>query len=327
MNNIVALQPQGSVRDYTATQLTLIKKTVAKDCNNDEFDLFVEICRRVGLDPFRKQIYGIVTNKDKKEKRQLVVVTGIDGYRAIAARNKDYRPAEDEPEIFYADEAKEPEANPLGIIRATVTVFKRDSGGDWHPIKGTAYWEEFAPIVEGGEWKETGEVYEDSGKAKKSFVRNGKMALDPNKSNWRKMARVMIAKCAEAQALRKGWPEDLSGIYVHEELDQAAMVDITPSETIEQAAIEDRLNRIGAKHTIPFQWTGGGDIQYVPLGQAADRVFEFLNAAESPTQVETWQRINAIGLRQFWAISKSDALEVKKAIETRINQLSKSEVA
>src|SRR5579871_5799433 len=180
---------------YNAAQLALIRQTVAKDCNTDEFNLFIEMCKHQGLDPFRKQIYAFVFKKTRKskgddgrwretEERQLTPVTSIDGYRSKAARCGDYRPDDQEPTFEYDAAAKSPDTNPLGVVKCTVRAYKFGPDRQWYPCVGTVYWDEYAPIVEDGEWRD--------GK----FEGNGKLVIDRKKGNWRKMQRTMIAKCA-----------------------------------------------------------------------------------------------------------------------------------
>jgi phage recombination protein Bet len=104
---VVALQTPSPLRprDYDPAQLALIRRTVAADTTADEFNMFIEIAKRAGLDPFRRQLYCIVYSKDKPDKRKVTFITGIDGFRAVAARNRDYRPDDEEPTIVYDDAA------------------------------------------------------------------------------------------------------------------------------------------------------------------------------------------------------------------------------
>lgn len=323
MNTVAKYQPAlpTTPRDYTGSQLSLIKRTVAKDCNNDEFDLFMEVCRRAGFDPFRKQVYAFVFSKDKPDKRQLAIVTGIDGYRVVAARNRDYRPDEKPARITYDEALKNPDTNPLGIEKAVVSAYRFAEGG-WHELSAEAYWDEFAPIEEEYDWVDTGEVWQDSGKPKKTKRPTGKAKLA--KDSWRKMARVMISKCAEAQALRKGWPEELSGIYTDDEMEQAFASDRTASQTVEIADQERREALVHAKDAVPLQWKAGEDIVYETAGGLADKILEHIGTITHPMELTKWNDINRVGLQQFWSAAPSDALEVKKAIEARQAELDRA---
>lgn len=324
MNNVVAFQPPAALRSYTPAQLTLIRQTVAKDTTPAEFDMFVEVCRNGGFDPFRRQIYCLVYNKDDAEKRRVVFITGIDGFRAVAARNRDYRPDDKEPEIV-TDESRKSPSNPLGIVKATVRAYKYGPDGQWHPCVGVAYWDEFAVMKQDGdfEWVETGEVYpqghKKAGRPKYRKEFKGDAQARPD-GKWATMPHTMLSKCAEAQALRKGWPETLSGIYAPEEMERP-MLDVTPSDAVEQHAQEARMQRIGAVNTIPILWEAGQPLEAVPVGEFADRVQKFLRATDSPTQIEVWRAANQIGLNQFWALHKGDAHELKKLIEARHAEL------
>lgn len=298
MGNVVAL-----TEAFRPAQMQLIQR-MNPDCNSTEFDQFIHVAAQLGLDPLRKQIYAFVFNKDKPDRRRMSIVVGIDGFRSVAKRSGEYRPDSRAPR-FVTDPALVNEAtNPLGLVSAEVSVYQH-SHGAWHEVSAIAFWDEFAPIVEGGKW-----VNGDDGR--RQFRKDGTMQLDPNKDNWRKMGRLMLAKCAEAQAIRRAWPEDLSAIYADEELDRAKTIDLTASEIVEKAQVEDRLALIGGAETILFDM--GDGLERVPLKKAHDMLMARFREMK-PHEVLQWRNINKIPLQEFWARAKSDALNVKQYIE------------
>lgn len=319
-SNVVSLN-QG-VTVYSGRQLELIHNTIAKGLTPAEFDLFMTLAQHTGLDPFRKQIYPLLFSADDPKKRRVVNITSIDGLRAIAFRSRRYRPDDDEPDFSYEADLKGP-ANPLGLVRAKVCVFIRDDGrDDWRRVPGVAYWDEFAPIkedVEGGfDWVDTGETWADTGKPKKRKVPRVEGAtvipqLDTS-GNWGKMPRLMLAKCAEAQALRKAFPEDLSSLYEASEFDRSETIDLSPSEYLEVQRTEDRLDKIGARGAITFQLSPTSPLEPIGLGQIADRVLAAYR--EFDLQQARWfESANRSSLQEFWARAKADALGLKAEMD------------
>ena len=291
-------------RDWSSAQYALIRRTVAADCNDQEFDLFCHTARHLGLDPLRKQIYAFVFGKGDPKKRRLSIVVAIDGARSIAARSGNYRPDEDEPRYEYDETLRGP-TNPLGLVKASVGVWQF-SHSAWHKIAGVAYWSEFAPV------KQAWAYDEEQGKR----APTDKYELDPT-GLWPKMGRLLLAKCAEMQALRKGWPDDLGQLYAAEELDQAKVTEVLPSEAAAAGEVEERLERVGAKDTILVQWKLEDALVPVKVGQLADNILAFIRSS-TQEEVKAFRDRNRFGMREFWSRAPSDALEVKKAIEAKL---------
>lgn len=289
--------------DFSATQLATIKRTVAKDANAEEFDLFMNMARSYGLDPFRKQLHIIIYNKDNPQKRNHAIFPSRDGFRVIASRQGDYRPASEKSDIEYDESLKSP-VNPLGIVSATVKLWKQDKmTREWFPVIGEAYWDEFAKISD--DWQY------DPEKGKRAPT--GKKCVT---GNWATMGRVMIVKCAEGQALRAGWPDAFGGLYHEEELrnpDEPSFKDITPSDAVEREEMHQRQNRLGDR-AIMMVMDSTGVLQRVPIGELFDRSVEFIKASTAD-EVYRWKLTNQVSLQEFWAAQPGDALELKREIE------------
>jgi phage recombination protein Bet len=150
---------------------------------------FLQHCARTGLDPIARQIYSIARKSKGQLKWQIQI--SIDGARLVAERTGQYE-GQTTPE-FTADGVTWTQVwlSPEPPKAARVGVYRR---GFREALYAVALWDAYVQT------KYTGEVSD----------------------MWSKMGPLMLAKCAEMLALRKAFPQDLSGLYSAEEMDQAS---------------------------------------------------------------------------------------------------------
>lgn len=177
--------------DYVATMtMEKFQQTYLGGCTDPaEVEMCFMVMRQTGLNPVLKQIYFIERTEYSggKERKRIVPQTSIDGLRLIAERSQK-RDGEFPPEWCGEDgrwcsiwlKDKPPAA-------ARVAVHKK---GCSQPFYGVALYREYVQTSNKG--------------AVTKF--------------WREKPALMLAKCAEALAIRKAFPQETAGIYAQEEM-------------------------------------------------------------------------------------------------------------
>jgi phage recombination protein Bet len=186
--------------EFTGAQKQALVHIGVENASDGDLEVFFHVCKRTGLDPFAKQIYMLgrqtsVRNADGSwgKVTKQTIQTGIDGFRLIgrrAASSAHHTVSVDAPEWAHRDGTWRPVWDrewglPLG---ARVTI--RRAG---EPFTAVALFDEY-----------------------KQTKANGGLT-----SMWEQRPAGQLAKCAEALAWRMAFPQDLSGIYADEEMEQA----------------------------------------------------------------------------------------------------------
>lgn len=227
--------------DYRRLVMNTILRPKEREATGAELALFAEQCVRTGLNPFLKQIYGIYRFDKRAGREVMTIQTGIDGFRLLASRNPRYN-GQTPVEWCGSDGAWTDvwlqKGNPAA---ARVGVYLARAP---QAIYAVALWSEY---------KQSSPM-------------------------WSSMPANQLAKCAEALALRKACPAELSGLTTSDE--SAAVEKIDPAGSPEYMAAADVLPVIEAgpaEHDDRAdQITAAGD-----LGEqvGVDRMLLILSAA------------------------------------------------
>lgn len=202
MNKSQELATTTHAQSFLPDEVRILKETIMPGATDSELSLFGKVCAQTGLSPFARQIFPVsreVWNKEKKcVEKKWSFQTSVDGFRLVAQRSGEYEGqtaaqwcGEDGvwKDVWFSD--KFPKAARVGVYRKNFR----------EPLYAIAVWDSYV------------QTYEKNGK-----IEVGNM--------WRKMPELMIAKCAECLALRKAFPQELSGLYSQEEMAQSEEVSV-----------------------------------------------------------------------------------------------------
>lgn len=214
MSNAIQAAPTSGL--LTPEQITTLAQAavIPFDTPPAIVEVFATACRQHGLSPFKKEIYLVKYNSSQGPQYHNIV--GIDGLRIKAARTGQHAGIDDPKYNVQAnggfDTSAMVKASGKLPISCTVTVYRMVSGTRC-PFTATVIFDEYYPAVA-------------------AAAAGGKQAFSKAAS----MPFNMIAKCAEAKALKMAFSDELTGLHIEEEA--AAFEDTTVSAAEIKPAVE-----------------------------------------------------------------------------------------
>jgi phage recombination protein Bet len=321
--------------EWTRERIDLIKRSICpKGISDDEFTLFVEQCKRSGLDPLLKQAFCVPREmkgpvKKNKDGSDVMEQWRNGSWHPVYERitRYEFQPAEagmlaranrfpDYEGISAAEVYKDDQIEidyGAGVVNHKVNPAQRKGGlvGAWARVQqrgkvATVVWVDFAEMAQ-------------------KNSKNESVAL------WSSKPMVMIRKCARVAALRTAYPEEFGGLYVAGErpddvdtgeeemaappVERPALPPPAPRETLEVSPVKEKVPAEidGSAGFAMMREPGSDDVP----DDAENESLSIVHACESVQDMDAYRALAQRGMRL------PDGTEAKRRASTALRRAHK----
>lgn len=244
---------------FTPERIKLLRAAYGQQATDLEFEIFINHCRRLDLSPEAAQVFLIGRWDDEAKRKVHRILVSLQGLRTVAERTGKVRGMVGPMWIGrgmkdFADYWISPEP-PLG---AKVGIIKQ---GCAEPFWGFCRWDSFKQTKRGGQLS----------------------------SNWKRMPEHMLAKCANAIALRAAFPDLLAGLYTDDEFGEDHASEANQSESVtvitrpDLTVVPEPMAQVGPEGAAAPQES---EPEYVPMSRVQDMLDAFSEIGWDRLEIE-----------------------------------------
>lgn len=279
-------------KEYAPEVWNTLKESIYPGASDNSVIMVLNYCKSMKLDPIMKPVHIVPMNgKD-------VVMPGVALYRILAARSGNYAGmsepeyGQDVEEIFTDKYNKQHKVKYPEWCKITV---KKLLNGTVIEFVAKEYWKE-------------------------NYATMGRDSTCPN-SMWEKRPYGQLAKCAEAQALRKAFPEVLGGMVTSEEMEGKGFENAKIINEQQVKQTEQFVDDIREKSNANLFPVDGGFLEATDIHMLINSKIESIQNLDDLTSYEVWKNENQRGLSEFAKRNKEMAMLYAEAINTKRSEL------